>query len=57
MDELKLDGCFVAGVPESHEDRAITSAAIDLAHGLGMLVVAEGVEYEPQREFLGCAWA
>ena len=57
LDELKIDRCFVSGIPGSHGDTAIVGAVIDLAHGLGMHVVAEGVETEAQRAFLasrGC---
>ena len=43
-DELKVDKSLVAGAAESQRDRLIMKSTIDLAHGLGMTVVAEGVE-------------
>ena len=43
-DELKVDRSLVVGVAESQRDRLIMKSTIDLAHGLGMSVVAEGVE-------------
>ncbi|KAB2923226.1 MAG: bifunctional diguanylate cyclase/phosphodiesterase, partial [Dechloromonas sp.] len=49
---LKIDKSFVGGTPDNHEDRSISRATIALAHSLGMKVVAEGVESEPQRAFL-----
>ncbi|MBL8430637.1 MAG: EAL domain-containing protein [Dechloromonas sp.] len=49
---LKIDKSFVSGTPNNHEDSSISRATIALAHSLGMKVVAEGVENEPQRAFL-----
>jgi diguanylate cyclase (GGDEF)-like protein len=54
---LKLDRGFIQGVPEDPHDTAITSAIIAMAHGLGLTVVAEGVESVAQAKFLraqGC---
>jgi diguanylate cyclase (GGDEF)-like protein len=44
LDELKIDRSFVTHLPESTHNSAIVKAIIDLAHDLGMQVVAEGVE-------------
>lgn len=41
--ELKIDRCFIAGVPADRADTAIVSAAINLAQELGLKIVAEGV--------------
>jgi len=44
FDQVKIDRCFVAGAVDDATDRRIASFATDLAHSLGMTVVAEGVE-------------
>ena len=49
---LKIDRSFVADLPEDSEDRAISAAIITMAHSLGMIVCAEGVETLDQAEFL-----
>lgn len=41
---LKIDQSFVAKLPDDARDQTIVQAVIQLAHGLGMDVVAEGVE-------------
>ena len=54
---LKVDQSFVSGIGVRPGDETIVVATIGLAHGLGLTVVAEGVETEAQREFLvqhGC---
>jgi len=43
VDELKIDRSFVANLM-SGQDEVIVRSAIDLAHNLGLTVVAEGVE-------------
>jgi len=57
VDELKIDRDFVAGLLTDQEDSAIVTAIINLAHTLGVVAVAEGVENGGQvqrlRE-LGC---
>ena len=57
FDELKVDRSFIAGLGRSAADDAIVSATIDMAHALGMVVAAEGVETDRQRSRLrelGC---
>jgi EAL domain-containing protein (putative c-di-GMP-specific phosphodiesterase class I) len=54
---VKIDRDFVAGLPDRHDDAAIVRAVATLAHSLGMVVVAEGVETARQLDFLrqaGC---
>lgn len=43
-DELKIDKAFILGLDESARDALVVKSTIDLAHSLGMRVVAEGVE-------------
>ena len=57
VDSLKIDRSFVKGVSSDPEAQAITTAIVAMAHGLGLRVVAEGVETEGQEKFLvglGC---
>ncbi len=44
VDEVKIDRSFVMELPGNRTDVAIVRSAIDLAHNLGMEVLAEGVE-------------
>jgi diguanylate cyclase (GGDEF)-like protein len=59
-DELKIDQSFVRRLTEAAEHRAVIRAIVDLAHGLGLRTVAEGVETEAQwrqLQELGCDYA
>ncbi|ANB08707.1 phosphodiesterase [Streptomyces ambofaciens] len=57
VSELKIDRSFVARLAIDTEDAEIVRCTVDLAHSLGLLVVAEGVEddetWERLRD-LGC---
>lgn len=44
IDELKIDRSFVMGMNEYKNDSVIVQTVIDMAHNLGLRVVAEGVE-------------
>jgi diguanylate cyclase (GGDEF)-like protein len=44
VDELKIDMAFILKLAESKYDQAIVKSTIDMAHQLGLTVVAEGVE-------------
>ncbi len=57
LDVLKIDRSFVADLADSEDDQAICRAIIQVAHTLGMKVLAEGVETPAQEAFLreaGC---
>ncbi len=54
---LKIDREFVKGICTSNADRELVNAAIAMAHGLGLKVVAEGIETQEQCNLLtaqGC---
>ncbi|MBU8976350.1 MULTISPECIES: EAL domain-containing protein [unclassified Lysobacter] len=60
VDGVKIDRSFVADVLRDPDDLALTTAIIAMAHSLGILVVAEGVEKEGQYSILrerGCDFA
>lgn len=52
IDRIKIDMQFVQGLEGNEKDQAITKVIINLAKGLGLEVLAEGVETAPQLEFL-----
>ncbi len=57
VNQLKIDKSFVAGLGTNHADSTLTETVINLARGLGMTCVAEGVETESQLNVLrelGC---
>ncbi len=57
LDVLKIDRCFVSGLPGDVQDSAIVRSVIELAGALGMVVTAEGVEEAAQADALlslGC---
>jgi EAL domain-containing protein (putative c-di-GMP-specific phosphodiesterase class I) len=57
FDKIKVDRAFVINLGRNPQSAAIISAVIDLGHGLGMSLVAEGVETMEQLAFLadeGC---
>jgi diguanylate cyclase (GGDEF)-like protein len=57
IDEVKIDKSFVLGMSTSQGESFIARSIIELAHNLGLRVVAEGVEDEVTRKLLaemGC---
>ena len=44
VDELKIDRSFVMNMESDVQDAKIVHSTIDLAHNLGLSVVAEGIE-------------
>ena len=51
--EVKIDRFFVSDAVNSQESRLIVKAIVELAHGLGLTVTAEGVETREQLQSLG----
>ena len=49
---VKIDKIFVQELGRGGPDRVIVASVVALAHGLGALVIAEGVETEEQRRLL-----
>lgn len=57
VDEVKIDRAFVMDLPGNRADVAIVRTAIELAHSLGLDVLAEGVENRATMRWLaahGC---
>ncbi len=57
INQLKIDRAFIKDLANSPRDVAITRAIIAMAHGLGLTVIAEGVESDEQLAVLreeGC---
>lgn len=60
LDIVKIDQSFVAGITSGGPNNAIVAAVISLAHSLGLVCVAEGVETPEQATALvslGCRFA
>lgn len=56
-DVLKIDKRFIDDIPWNEKNGKLVTAILQMAHSLGMAVVAEGVEVQAQKEFLasrGC---
>ncbi|HIP14511.1 MAG TPA: EAL domain-containing protein, partial [Sulfurimonas autotrophica] len=52
IDTLKIDRSFVKDIPHSEKDIAIIKTIVELGKGLGVRVLAEGVETEEQKQFM-----
>lgn len=52
VDEVKIDKGFINGLGSDPADAAVVRAVVDIAHTLGLQVVAEGVEHLGQQEEL-----
>jgi len=52
VDEVKIDKSFVDGLDTDPANAAVVRAVVDIAHTLGLQVVAEGVEHDEQNRML-----
>ena len=52
-DELKIDQSFVRGLPDTAGSQTIVNAVIAMGRDLGLKLVAEGVETQAHRDYLG----
>jgi EAL domain-containing protein (putative c-di-GMP-specific phosphodiesterase class I) len=60
LDAIKIDRTFVAAIPGGSADTSLVMAILEMARGLSLRVIAEGVETEEQLAFLtanGCRQA
>jgi diguanylate cyclase (GGDEF)-like protein len=53
VNEVKIDKSFVTTIERDHDNAAIARSIIDLARGLGLTVVAEGIEDAEAAAILG----
>jgi EAL domain-containing protein (putative c-di-GMP-specific phosphodiesterase class I) len=57
VSELKIDQTFIKEMVDNKDDEAVVHSTIELAHNLGLSVVAEGVESQSALDLLtrlGC---
>jgi EAL domain-containing protein (putative c-di-GMP-specific phosphodiesterase class I) len=52
IDVLKIDRSFIQRIATNPDDSMVVNAVIQLAENLKLLVVAEGIETEQQRNYL-----
>ncbi|NJR44501.1 MAG: EAL domain-containing protein [Hyellaceae cyanobacterium CSU_1_1] len=52
FDTLKIDACFIRDINQNQVNAVITKTVIEMAHQLGLKVVAEGVETTGELDFL-----
>jgi diguanylate cyclase (GGDEF)-like protein len=55
IDTLKIDRSFIMRLPDDRKGGTLVSTIIDLAHAFEMTTVAEGVETQPQLDYLARA--
>ena len=52
IDRIKIDRAFVQALPDDKHSRELCRTIVSLADSLGIAVTAEGIETQPQRQFL-----
>ncbi|MGO8908656.1 MAG: EAL domain-containing protein [Bradyrhizobium sp.] len=55
FDKIKIDKSFTQGVLDRRDCKAVVASTLALAHGLGTVTTAEGVETEEQLEYMRAA--
>lgn len=55
VDHLKIDRSFVMGLPDNADDASIVKTIVTMGNGLGLKLIAEGIETQAQSEFLRIA--
>jgi EAL domain-containing protein (putative c-di-GMP-specific phosphodiesterase class I) len=55
FDKIKIDKSFTQGVLTRRDYKAVVASTLALAHGLGTVTTAEGVETEQQLEYMRAA--
>lgn len=53
VSEIKIDQSFIKDMVDNKDDEVVVHSTIELAHNLGLIVVAEGVETQKALELLG----
>ncbi len=57
IDEIKIDNQFINGIGRNEKKALLVKSIFDIAHGLGLNIVAEGIETKYERDLLvemGC---
>ena len=54
LDYLKIDGSFVRGIGNQHDNQVLLDSICKVAHGLEVIVIAEAVETDEEWQFLRC---
>ena len=57
LDQLKIDRSFIKDIPNAAQDASVVVSIITLGEGLSLEIIAEGVEYATQKDYLasiGC---
>jgi EAL domain-containing protein (putative c-di-GMP-specific phosphodiesterase class I) len=52
FDKIKIDKSFTQGVLNRRDCKAVVASTLALAHGLGIVTTAEGIETEQQLEYM-----
>lgn len=48
VEYIKIDGSFIRGIDSNRENQALVESIVNIAHGMGLMVIAESVETEAE---------